>query len=165
MEWADAMVWKAVFASEGAPADKGVRDYLYHLHLVQRAFLRLWRGENVEAPFPTFDDAPSLMAWARSYHAEGLPHLQGLEDQKLSEKMPQPWADFIEKQIGQPPHAISLGETALEVALHSTYHRGQVNARLRAVGGNPPSVDYIVWLWLDRPAPAWPSSESKQSSA
>ena len=36
---------------------------------------------------------------------------------------------------------------------HSTYHRGQVNARLREIGAEPPLVDYIAWLWFDRPAP------------
>jgi len=41
------------------------------------------------------------------------------------------------------------------VALHSLYHRGQVNARLREVGGTPPLVDYIAWLWFGRPAAEW----------
>ena len=40
----------------------------------------------------------------------------------------------------------------LQVALHSMYHRGQINARLRDFGGNPPLVDFIAWVWLGRPA-------------
>jgi uncharacterized damage-inducible protein DinB len=40
--------------------------------------------------------------------------------------------------------------------MHTVYHRGQVNARVRALGGEPPLVDYIAWLWLGRPAPEWP---------
>ncbi|HEX3083420.1 MAG TPA: hypothetical protein VHP99_02755, partial [Pyrinomonadaceae bacterium] len=53
MEWADASVWQAVFRSENAAADQKLKDYFYHLHLVQRAFLNAWRNESA-ASFPTF---------------------------------------------------------------------------------------------------------------
>ena len=59
MEWADAAVWSAVFASDNAQADTKLRDNLYHLHVVQRAFLRSWRNELSDMTFPTFDDAQS----------------------------------------------------------------------------------------------------------
>ena len=45
MEWADASVWRGVFESENARTDQKLRDYFYHLHLVQRAFIRAWRNE------------------------------------------------------------------------------------------------------------------------
>jgi uncharacterized damage-inducible protein DinB len=48
----------------------------------------------------------------------------------------------------------------IQVATHSTYHRGQVNARLREVGGEPPLVDYIAWIWFGRPAPEWSAAPS-----
>jgi uncharacterized damage-inducible protein DinB len=51
--------------------------------------------------------------------------------------------------------APTLAETMLQVASHSTYHRGQVNARLRELAGEPPLVDYIAWIWFGRPAPEW----------
>ena len=34
---------------------------------------------------------------------------------------------------------------------------GQINARLREIGGEPPLVDYIAWIWLGRPTVNWPS--------
>jgi uncharacterized damage-inducible protein DinB len=160
MEWADAAVWKAVLASEKGSTDQGLRDYLYHLHLVQHAFLRVWRADNPEASFPTFDDAASLLQWARGYYGEGIAYIERLGDEKLSEQIAQPWADLIEKQLGRAPHPTTVGETALQVTLHSMYHRGQVNARLRAIGGTPPLVDYIVWLWFGRPQAEWPSIEA-----
>ena len=40
----------------------------------------------------------------------------------------------------------------LQVVLHTQHHRGQVCARLRDAGGEPPTVDFIVWLWEGRPA-------------
>ena len=61
MEWADGQVWRAVRASEQATTDKKLRELFYHLHLVQHAFLRAWRGESPATPYPTFDDAQSVM--------------------------------------------------------------------------------------------------------
>lgn len=156
MEWADGQVWTSVLASESGQTDAKLRDYLYHLHLVQRAFLRAWRGEPREAPYPTFDDAQSLMHWGRTYYDEAFAHLESLDDEKVSEPMPLPWASMVEKRLGRAPETTTIGETALQVALHSLYHRGQINARLREIGGEPSLVDYIAWVWLGRPAPAWP---------
>lgn len=48
-----------------------------------------------------------------------------------------------------------LGETMIQVAMHSQYHRGQINTRLRELGAEPPLVDYIAWIWFGRPDAAW----------
>ncbi len=158
MEWADATVWKAVLASESGRTDAKLREYFYHLHMVQRAFLRMWRNELSETPYPTFDDAQPLMLWGRSYYSEAFDHLSAFSDEKLSEPMPLPWASMVEKHLGHAPETTTIGETALQVAMHSLYHRGQINARLKNVGGEPPLVDYIAWIWLGRPAADWPAS-------
>jgi uncharacterized damage-inducible protein DinB len=158
MEWADAKVWTALLESESAHSDQKVRDYLYHLHLVQNAFLRIWRGVPRETPFPTFDDATSLMEWARANYGDIFAHIEKLSDKKLAEPLDMPWADMIEKQIGRKPEGTTIGDTVLQVVLHSMYHRGQVNARLREAGVVPPLVDYIAWLWTGRPAAEWPSA-------
>jgi uncharacterized damage-inducible protein DinB len=159
MEWADAAVWASVLASESGRTDAKLRELFYHLHVVQRAFLRTWRGEAREAPYPTFSDAQSLMLWGRSYYDEAFTHLGTLNDEQVSEALPVPWAAMVEQRLGRAPEMTTIGETALQVALHSQYHRGQINARLRDVGGEPPLVDYIAWVWLGRPAPVWPSGE------
>src|ERR1044071_7344156 len=85
MEWADAVVWTSVLASENGQADEKLREYLYHLHVVQRAFLRVWRGEPRETPYPTFDDAGSLMLWGRTYYGEASDYLGTLSNEKVVE--------------------------------------------------------------------------------
>jgi uncharacterized damage-inducible protein DinB len=160
MEWADAAVWTSVLASEEARRDAKLRDYLYHLHLVQRAFLSVWRGEWREGAYPKFDDARSLMEWGRTFYGEAWSHVGALGDEELAKPFSMPWASLVMEQIGREPETTTVGETALQVTLHTQYHRGQVNARLREAGGEPPSVDYIVWVWLGRPQPSWPSDES-----
>ena len=157
MEWADAAVWVSVLASESGRADARLREYLYHLHVVQRAFLRAWRGESRETPYPTFDEAPSLMHWGRTYYGEALAHLGASSDEELPRPLPVPWASMVERSLGRAPETTTFGETVLQVALHSLYHRGQINARLREVGGEPPLVDYIAWVWRGRPVASWPS--------
>ena len=155
MEWADASVWRAVLASTEACADQKLKEYFYHLHLVQQAFLRAWRSEPREKPYPTFDDMHELMLWGRSYFGEVSGHFETLTDEQLAPPAQLPWADIVEKELGRKPETLSFAEMMLQVPMHSQYHRGQINARLRAVGGEPPRVDYIVWVWLGRPAADW----------
>jgi uncharacterized damage-inducible protein DinB len=155
MEWADALVWKAVLASDIASRDEKLQGYLHHLHLVQRAFLSAWRAEPMATSYPTFNNAGALMSWGQSYHREIFAHLELVTDAQIARPMRLPWTDIVEKELGRAPEELSIGETMLQVPLHSLYHRGQVNARLREVGGEPPTVDYIVWMWQGRPAPEW----------
>jgi uncharacterized damage-inducible protein DinB len=97
------------------------------------------------------------MAWAREYHVAVQVLLETLTDARIGEAMPVAWADMVEKALGRKPEVTTMGDTVLQVPLHSVYHRGQVNARLREVGGTPALVDYIAWIWLGRPAAEWPN--------
>jgi uncharacterized damage-inducible protein DinB len=158
MEWADAVVWTAVLASANGKTDKNLLDYFYHLHMVQYSFLRVWLSEPRETPFPTFAEAHELMRWGQSFYGDACAYLGTITDASLIEPMPVPWAGMVERRSGHKPEETTAGETMLQVALHSMYHRGQINARLRDFGGNPPLVDFIAWVWLGRPAAVWPPS-------
>lgn len=151
MQWADTTVWSRVLSNPAASEDETLRGSLYHLHLVQRAFLKMWRRESFDVPFPQFSTTQAVYEWSQSYYDEARAYLDSLSDADLAQPIVNPWTDLIAKQIGREPAPVSLGETALQVVMHSTHHRGQVNAHLRSIGGEPPTVDYITWLWLDRP--------------
>lgn len=155
MEWADASVWRAVLASDAARADTKLRELSYHVHMVQRAFLRVWQGETRFTPFETFDEIAPLIEWGRSYYPELYAHVEKWTEDDLSQSLNVPWASRLTKPLGREAANTTLGQTAQQVALHSLYHRGQVNARLRELGGEPPLVDYIAWLWLGRPDADW----------
>ncbi len=154
MQWADEEVWRAVLACEGARADETTRGLLLHLHLVQRAFLAVWKTRPVVFPddseFPTIAD---LHAWTATFYAEARAFLNAVDHDALGRHVVMPWAGELARELGRQPDSPTLAETMFQVTSHSTYHRGQVNARLRLMGGQPPLVDYIAWIWFGRPSP------------
>lgn len=156
MEWADASVWRTVLADEAAGGDDYVVDSLVHLHVVQRAYLEVWKGEGV-APMTRedFSSPVEIRDWARAYYAEAFDFLRGLSQEGLDEVLPIPWTSFVEKAIGGPVSPANLGEMAFQVVSHSVHHRAQVNRRIREVGGTPIMVDYIGWVWRGYPEPDW----------
>jgi uncharacterized damage-inducible protein DinB len=156
MEWADAKVWAAVPLD--MPPDKRLSDWLVHIHSVQRAFFAVWTGADFRVALRTTEDFPTLAAlrdWARAYYPDAHQFVGGLTDDRLGAPLSMPWAAQIAQALGRPIGPTTIGETCFQVTSHSTYHRGQVNARLRELGAEPPLVDYIAWLWFDRPVAEW----------
>jgi len=157
MEWADATVWRSVLAHDGAGKDSRLRDLLTHLHLVQRLFLMVWRNEPLLPirSFGDFKEIAELRNRATSCYPELREFLGTLDGEALTRPILMPFVPEQEKRLGTTFDTPTLAETIFQVTSHSTYHRGQVNARLREVGGEPPLVDYIAWVWFGRPAADW----------
>jgi uncharacterized damage-inducible protein DinB len=84
-----------------------------------------------------------------------LSFLERAHDEDLEREFRLPWAVHFEERSKQPAAVHTLGESVLQVVLHTQHHRGQVAARLREAGGEPPTVDFIVWLWEGRLAASW----------
>lgn len=156
MEWADAAVWRAALAHPPAARDARLRDLLLHVHTVQRAFLYVWTQQALTLPDPAdFPDLGSVREWAYPVYAEAARFLRSTDVDALARPVVMPWAAQLAARLGRMPDAPTLAETIFQVTSHSTYHRGQVNARLRELGGEPPLVDFIAWVWFGRPEPDW----------
>jgi uncharacterized damage-inducible protein DinB len=156
MEWADGKAWSAVLASDAARADTAIRDYLLHIHTVQRMFLALWKRESPmpivtkkPADFPQLED---LRAWAEPYYGEAQALLGSADAELLGRTIDMPWLGEYEKQMGMTFVRPTGAETMFQVVSHTTHHRAQILTRLRALGAEPPLVDYIAWIWFGRPA-------------
>jgi uncharacterized damage-inducible protein DinB len=93
--------------------------------------------------------------WGCEYHTRVNEYLNSLNETELNKLIEIPWANHFEKIIGRKPDNLTLEETMLQVTMHSQYHRGQVNARLRELGGEPPLIDFIVWVWEGKPGAVW----------
>lgn len=144
--WADAAILRAVRAHAEAAQDERLRWTLHHIVMVQRAFLSFFLerpfDQQAEKQIPeSFDDLERLF---RDSHSEELSFVDHLEAADLSRTVPLPW-------IMHP----SLAEALLQVVMHSQNHRGQCLSRLRTLGGNPPTLDFLLWL-KDRSEPLWP---------
>ena len=157
MEWADSMVWAAALGWPEAVADSALRERLYHIHMVQQAFLKVWRGESLKPlSSESFPSLASLLGWTRASYADFNEYLTGLGDMDLERPVVMPWIEMFEARIGRKADVPTFHETLLQVAMHSTYHRGQVSTRLRELGTDPPLTDFIVWVWRGKPQPSWP---------
>ena len=157
MQWADDEVWRSVLSAPAARTDEPLRKLLLHLHVVQHAFLDVWHGRVPAFPeLAEFPDAARIQEWAAPYYPAANAFLESLAGDALQRPVVMPWAAALAQQIGITPAAPTLAETIFQVTSHSTYHRGQVNARLREIGGQPPLVDYIAWVWFGRPASGSP---------
>lgn len=158
MEWADCAVWRAALAQPATEGDAKIRGLLCHIHVVQRAFLNVWTGEDMSAAFKEPSDFPALAdmpRWARPYYADARRFIGSLDDGALAAPVTMPWVEEYQKREGRTFATPTLSETIFQVVSHSTYHRGQVNIRLRELGGEPPLVDFIAWAWFGRPKPDW----------
>jgi len=155
MEWADALTWRRISETSGAPRDPRLLDLMYHLHTVQWVYLQVWRGEPLHVPARgEFAEAAALSAWARRYYDSLRSFSHELASLDLTRRISLPWADEVLKRLGSAKPA-TFGETILQVVFHGTYHRGQTATRIRELGGEPPLTDFIAWVWLGKPAPAW----------
>ena len=153
MKWADAEVWKKVLPLEAAHNDERIKKLLYHLHQVQYAFYFLWNDLALEIPKPeTFSDLKSIAKWGIDYQEKLNTFLSSPKADEKDKVIQIPWSIFMERKIEKKVIPATLEETMLQVASHSTYHRGQINTRFRELGGDPASVDFIAWVWLGKPA-------------
>ena len=156
MEWADATLWRALLAHAPAVRDVRLRGLMVHLHDVQRSFLHLWTDRPVGRPQPEdFPDLAAVQAWAAPVYPELRAFIASVEPRQLSRIVAMPWLAEFEQQTGRRFQLPTLAETIFQVTSHSTYHRGQANARLRELGAEPPLVDYIGWIWFGRPPAEW----------
>lgn len=148
--WADAEHWSAIGSHAPARDDEILHRRLHHLHFVQRVFMWAVGDRSTELvrskpeDFPTFE---SLRAFARESHAIIDRFLSQVTDEQLTRNVTFPWWD--------PPLTIRADEALTQCVMHGQWHRGQNAARLRELGGEPPTVDLIIWYWKGRPAPKW----------
>ncbi|MBI4913856.1 MAG: damage-inducible protein DinB [Acidobacteria bacterium] len=157
MEWADSLVFLAIRGNPGAEQDEVLLGRLRHIHLVQKVFLDVWGNQPISPQETEALSASELLGFAKSVHGK-IQQFQGsLSAGDLDKKTPLPWARQVSAQLGFEMADPSLGQTMLQVSAHSSYHRGQVNARLRDLGLVPPLTDYIAWVWSGRPSPTWPA--------
>jgi uncharacterized damage-inducible protein DinB len=147
-EWANAVFFHT-WGKSPARDNEEMRRRVQHILGVQQGFLAILRGEPAglppDGPPQSFDE---LRAWAPRCHAELRDYAAGLQPEALSATVRIPW-------FPEPPCVITVAEALVQVAMHTQHHRGQCMTRLKDFGGEPKNVDWIIWLWKQKPAGRW----------
>jgi uncharacterized damage-inducible protein DinB len=147
LRWADAIAFHALGKCPAALAEPDVRERLHHAAFVAGAFATLLEGGEVIYPkdeIPPFETLRAmtqaagdrLEAWARSGADLERPIRVG-------------W-------FSDPPLTLPAREAFLQAILHTQHHRAQTMTRLKQMGGKAVNVDFILWIWKQRPEPRWP---------
>ena len=155
MEWADAETWRAVRDLPAAKIDERLRWLFHHSHLVQSIYLQAWRGDPfLLTELKAYPDLAAIHAWSRPYYPLVAAFAETVDESRFAQPVDFPWSQMIVDKFGKALPA-TLGESAFQVFLHTSYHRGQISTRIREIGGEPPLIDYLYWVWAGRPAPDW----------
>ena len=152
MAWADSKIWTEVMKISKHSNIKDIFDLLFHLHSVQHAYLCIWTNQQLDQ-FENikFDNLDDLSNWRLDFHKKNERFISGMDEEKLTQPVNIPWTKYLEKKIGKKPDTSNLIQTILQVIMHSTYHRAQINTKIREVRGEPPMTDYIFWVWIGKP--------------
>jgi uncharacterized damage-inducible protein DinB len=146
--WADRLVLDACrkltqeqYAAEPVPGWSSVRSSIVHIAVVTEGWLRGLAGESVgnapsEADLPTVDDAQRVLDRAYELFGSVVPAL-------------------TPEQLAAPRTFRGRGRSAIlppwvvlrHVVNHSTYHRGQVAAKLKRLGVEPAATDLVFWAF------------------
>ena len=159
MDWADATVWTTVLAAPAATADVHLAKTLFHIHETHHAFLNAWEGKPLERfKYESFDSLKSIHHWGLAFYAKLPGFMDSVSDENINEPCVLPWAKYFGRALGHDPEVSTLGDTLQQVPSHTMHHRGQVLRRLRELEIQPPTIDYIVWVWSGKPTANHPST-------
>ena len=147
-EWANA-VFFSTWGKSPVRDHEELRQRVGHIIGVQQGFLSVLRGEAPgrppDGPPPTFD---ALLTRAQSSHVGLREFMATLDSEALARTVRIPW-------FPDPPCVITVAQALVQLAMHSQHHRGQCMTRLRDHGGEPKNVDWIIWLWKQKPQARW----------
>jgi uncharacterized damage-inducible protein DinB len=147
-EWANAVFFHA-WTKSPARDHEEMRRRVGHIIGVQQGFLSVLRGEQPDGPPggppPSFEE---LRIRAVTCHAGLRDFAATLEPDTLARTVRIPW-------FPAPPCVITVAEALVQAAMHTQHHRGQCMTRLKDFGGEPVNVDWIIWLWKQKPPGRW----------
>lgn len=147
--WAEADLYRVMAGFPPIQADRETLTKLHHLHTVLHLYLQLWRGDDPKhVPATDFPSLVSLQNYGQMTHELLAAYLAGVKPADLEGTVHVSWFP------GEPFHP-TIGQTMLHLQTHSAHHRGQISARIRHLGGESPTLDFIHWLWKGRPKATW----------
>jgi uncharacterized damage-inducible protein DinB len=137
--WANTNLLRSINQHPSAAEDVELRKLLHHILVANRYWLLLILDQpfvdELEKRVP--DSHDSLTARFAQTEQTELDWLACASPSELDRPL-QPRA--------LPGLTISVGEALTQVILHSHGHRSQCATRLRALGGSPAPMDFVLWI-------------------
>jgi len=137
MRWADAIVARTLEVG-GTPDPQAARLFA---HIASVEHLWLARIEGRPAAYPVWPDAMPV-ARAATLAAEHADLYEKLVDGASAERLGRRVA--YRNSAGRDFQS-RVSDIVLHVAMHGSYHRGQIARQLRAAGREPPYTDFIQY--------------------
>jgi uncharacterized damage-inducible protein DinB len=154
-EWADAVVFASIRSWPEAGLDELLLSRMRHNHLVQKVFLDVIERRPFDPEETRALGMAALEQFTRNVHRGFAVYHDLLAPEALDVPVELPWSRMIGEKLGFEVHVTTLGDLLVQVFVHTAYHRGQVNARLRELCLDPPMTDFIAWAWAGKPAAVW----------
>lgn len=119
--------------------DPELRKLLHHILVSNRYWLLLTLGQ------PFVDEQEKRVPEFHAALTAQFTNTERLELDWLSHAS----SEELERQVqprALPGITISVAEAMTQTALHSHGHRSQCATRLRALGGTPAPIDFVLWV-------------------
>lgn len=136
--WADARVLEALRSARRSP-DRA-RLLLAHLLAAERVWLSRIMGE-AKPPISVWPDLE--LDECADLAARNAAEIRGWIESTPEESLAQ---DVDYTNTRGEAFRNSVADILTHVALHGSYHRGQIAAALREAGVDPPNTDFIAWV-------------------
>jgi uncharacterized damage-inducible protein DinB len=137
--WANSRFLKATEQFPPAAVDQELRRLLHHILVANRYWLLLTLGQ------PFIDEVEQRLPPSHGAIIAQFAETEQLEMNWLTGVKP----SDLERQLqprALPEITITVAQAMLQASLHSHGHRSQCATRIRALGGTPPSTDFVLWV-------------------
>jgi uncharacterized damage-inducible protein DinB len=139
LSWADAEAAAAIATLPDASAERAQATRLY-AHLAGSAHIWLARVEGRTPEHPVWPELPLESARALATQSvAGLRAVASRGPDELTREL------AYRTSTGQP-FRNTVVDVLTHVALHGSYHRGQIALLTRQGGGTPAATDYVVFV-------------------
>ena len=137
--WANSNLLRAVDQHAPAAEDAELRKLLHHILVANRYWLLLTLGQ------PFVDEHEKRLPESHSAAMAQFAATEQVEKNWLEAATPSELDRRLQPRA-LPDITISVAQAMLQVSLHSHGHRSQCASRLRALGGTPLPMDFVLWV-------------------
>jgi uncharacterized damage-inducible protein DinB len=136
---ANTALLRAVQEHETAARDDELRKLLHHILLPNRYWFSLILGRpiDLEQESKVPETLATLAQEFSETHAEEMQWISNASEEDMVR---------VVESAHFPGSRFTVAQVLMQVAMHSHGHRAQAATMLRALGGAPPSMDFILWV-------------------